>query len=346
MNGDGDFGLAVLDASGASVERAAMVGLPALAACADAAWHRGTDTVPAEANVLIILGEPLTRLPGVVRSLKMAGKTVAVTFAESGSMPMTDLITSPEGLTAFLEVCRLADAAVATSTDCDRLFRNAGVTLVEFVPTPCPVEDPSWDRSIPPEMRRGILVGTGDFLPHYRNHTAALLSLRELAVRYGEPVTVMCKRRLSDRRMVRQVRRHWPRGLLRIVPAPRNADEFAGLMAAHKLVIQFEWGGGAGDVAAMALLSRIPCVGGHGTVEQIAFPHLAGFGRSPDELLDLAADLLGDASRAESAVARALALAAEQLSPQSARSRLARLLAQAQAARHEVPGGRAPARPR
>jgi hypothetical protein len=113
-------------------------------------------------------------------------------------------------------------------------------------------------------------------------------------------------------------------------------------MASHKLVIQFEWGGGAGDVAATALLSRIPCVGGHGTVEQIAFPHLTGFGRSPDELLDLAAELLGDTSRAEAALAQAVALAAAHLSPQQAQARLAGLLARAS---QQVPGRRAPARP-
>src|SRR3954466_8843855 len=116
MNGDGDFSLAVLDASDAPVERGAMVGLPAMAACADAAWYRGTGTIPSEANVLMILGEPLARLPELVRSLKTAGKTVAIVFAGSGSMPTTDLVTSPEGLTAFLDVCRLTDAAVATST--------------------------------------------------------------------------------------------------------------------------------------------------------------------------------------------------------------------------------------
>src|SRR5690348_16655514 len=175
MNGDGDSSLAVLDASGVTADRSAKVGLPALAATAGAAWCRDTDTIPGEANILIVLAEPLARLPAVVRSLKLAGKTVAVVFANSGSMPMADLVTSPEGLSAFLDICRLADAAIATSTESESMFRGAGMPLVEFVPTPCPVEDPSWDRSMPPEQRRGILVGTRDFFPHYHNHSAALL---------------------------------------------------------------------------------------------------------------------------------------------------------------------------
>lgn len=344
MNGDGEFSLAVLDASGVSVDRTAMVGLPALAATAAARWYRDADTIPGEATVLIVLAEPLARLPAVVRSLKLAGKTVAVVFANSGSMPMADLITSPDGLAAFLDICRLADAAVATSTESESMFRDAGVPLVEFIPTPCPVEDPSWDRSTPPEQRRGILVGTRGFFPHYHNHSAALLSLRALAVRFGEPVTVMRPGRLPERRMVRQVRRHWPRGMLRVVRAARNADESVRLMASHRLVIQFEWGGGAGDVAATALLARIPSVGGHGAVERIAFPHLTGFGRSPDELMDLAADLLGDANHAGAAVAEALELAAEHLSAQLTRARLVGLLRRARDSQ-QVPGARAPARP-
>ena len=47
-----------------------------------------------------------------------------------------------------------------------------------------------------------------------------------------------------------------------------------------------------GQVAGDALLCRIPCVGGNGTVERLAFPDLCGHGRTPERLFDLATRLL------------------------------------------------------
>lgn len=309
--------------------------------CTGAVWCRDPQAIPAGAGaVLVVLAHPLARLAEIVRSLQEVGKTVAVAFADSGGMPVADLLATPEGLRAFLDICRRADAAVATSAASEALFRDAGGSLVEFLPPPCPVDDARWDLSVDPARRRGILIGSTDFAAHYRNHVAAMMSLRELAAQAGEPVTVVRTGQGLDRRMLWQVRRHWPPGLLDMVRGPLTPLGFGRLMARHKLVFQLEWAGGAGDVAATALLCRIPSVGGHGAVDRIAFPQLAGFGRTTDELLSRAADLLADPDAAADAVAQGRALAAAQLSPESARSRLLDLLGRASSA-GAAAGGRA-----
>ena len=65
-------------------------------------------------------------------------------------------------------------------------------------------------------------------------------------------------------------------------------------MARHRLVFQLDRGGVPGQVAGDALLCRLPCVGGDGTLEQIAFPTLAGHAENPASLMETAAALLSD----------------------------------------------------
>jgi hypothetical protein len=193
------------------------------------------------------------------------------------------------------------------------------------------VADERWDFSVDPNQRRGIFLGTSDFSPHYRNHTAALLALRDISEETSEPVTVVCSGERFDRRMLRQVRRRWPSGLLTVAPGPMPPDRLVRLIAGHKLVFQLEWGGGMGEIAAAALLGRIPCVGGHGFTERIVFPDLCGFGRTTPELRESAISIVGDDQIAQAMVAKALALAGTCLAPDLTRAQLAALLDRASA---------------
>lgn len=328
----GDPRLAMLDPSGISAQCQVPIGLAAFADCTGARIYRGPATIPAGATaVLLVLDRPLARCLEMLLSLQSSGKIVVVTFAESGNMPIADLIDKPDGLRCFFEICRCADAAVATTADSEEILRCSGARNVDFIPVPCPVGCPGWDFSVSPDRRRGIFVGTADFFPHYSNHAAALLSLRDLAGQLSEPVTVVRSDRRFDRRMLRQLRRRWPRGLLNVVPGPVPPDRLVQLMATHKVAYQLEWAGGAGQIAALALLCKIPSVGGHGTTERIAFPWLCGVGRTTDELTGLVTGLIRNPKAAEAVTAAAGELAAAHLSPEEARSRLVALVDRAAA---------------
>jgi hypothetical protein len=56
-----------------------------------------------------------------------------------------------------------------------------------------------------------------------------------------------------------------------------------------------------GQVAGDALLCRLPCVGGDGAIERLVFPDEAGFGRTPNQLAEIALELMQDAGRCEAA---------------------------------------------
>jgi hypothetical protein len=86
------------------------------------------------------------------------------------------------------------------------------------------------------------------------------------------------------------------------------------LLAKHKLVWQLDASGVPGQVAGDALLARVPCVGGNGATERLAYPDLCGHGRDVDGLFDLAARLLEHPHDCEAVMERALNTAREKLS--------------------------------
>jgi hypothetical protein len=85
-------------------------------------------------------------------------------------------------------------------------------------------------------------------------------------------------------------------------------------MAEHKLVLQMDTSFVPGQVAGDALLCRMPCVGGNGTIDRIAHPATCGAGRSVAELTEMATRLLCDAEFEARAIAESQHHARERLS--------------------------------
>ena len=85
-------------------------------------------------------------------------------------------------------------------------------------------------------------------------------------------------------------------------------------VAKHKLIFQLDASAVPGQVAGDALLCRVPCIGGNGTTERLAFPDLCGHGRTTEQLFDLAARLLEHPHDVASVMERAVSDARESLS--------------------------------
>ncbi len=99
--------------------------------------------------------------------------------------------------------------------------------------------------------------------------------------------------------------------------------DYLRVVAAHKIVFQLDTSFVPGQVAGDALLCRLPCVGGNGAIERLAFPELCGDGRSLGALLEIAESLLRDGARYEAAIAASQKAGAERLSFAAAAQRLA-----------------------
>jgi hypothetical protein len=294
----------------------------AFAACTGGTFHRKDQAIPREQkNVLLLLRRDLKSARQAIVELRRAGKTVALAWKEAGAFQIAEQLASPAKLRLFEEICARADGAIATTPDLVPLFTAAGMRHTEFIPTPYPIEDERWNFSTPFEERRGILVGTREFGTPSRNHLAALLTVRQLAASMFEPVTVFNCDGWRGRRMI--ARLGYDERLLRVVEGRLPYPRYLRVVAKHKLVWQLDASAVPGQVAGDALLARVPCIGGNGTTERLAFPDLCGHGRDTEQLFDLAARLLEHPHDCEAVIGRALESARPQLSFDSAAKRLA-----------------------
>ena len=289
------------------------VNFHAFAACTGGGFFRDDREIPADVkSVLLLLRQDLKVCKQALLELRRAGKTVIVSFKEAGAFQIAELLAKPDKLTLFREICARADAAIATTPDGLPLYTGAGVRAVEFIPTPYPVEDERWDFGTALEERRGVFVGTREFSTPSRNHLAALLAIKPIAESMMEPVTVFNGDGWRGRRLI--ARLGFTEGHLQVIEKRLPYPRYLRLMAKHKLVWQLDASAVPGQVAGDALLCRMPCVGGNGTTERLAFPDLCGHGRGTEQLFDIAARLLEHPHDCAGVVERAFGFARERMS--------------------------------
>jgi hypothetical protein len=285
----------------------------AFAACTGGSIFRKGAAIPSDAKaVLVLLRHDLKSAREAVVELRREQKTVAIAWKEAGAFQVAAQLAKPAEVQLFREICERCDLAIATTPDLVPLFRHAGARHVEFIPTPYPVDEIDWDFSLPLEERRGIFIGTREFDVPSRNHFAALLSAKYLAESMLEPVTVFNTGGWRGRRMLAQLR--FPENLLKVIEGRLPYPRYLRLMSKHKFVFQLDASAVPGQVAGDALLCRLPCIGGDGTTERLAFPDLCGHGRTHEQLFDLAARLLEHPHDSEGVVADALTRARSTLS--------------------------------
>ncbi len=283
------------------------------AACTGGTFFRKEEAIPADQkHVLLLLRQDLKASRQAMVELRRGGKTVALAWKEAGAFQIATQLSKAANLKLFEEICQRADGAIATTPDLVPIFTAAGVRYTEFIPTPYPVEDPRWDFSIPVEERRGIFVGTREFMTPSRNHLAALLTVKNLAASMFETVTVFNCDGWRGRRMIERLG-YDPR-LLRVIEGRVSYPRYQQILAKHKLVWQLDASAVPGQVAGDALLARVPCVGGNGTTERLVFSDICGHGRSAEQLFDLAARLLEHPHDCTEVIERAMGQARNNLS--------------------------------
>jgi len=310
------------DGAGAPTDSAhPPLGNRAFAACTSGSYVRKDQEIPADhKQVLMLVGDNLKACRQVFVELRSLGKTIAIAWKDPIPSQIAELLSKPARFKLFQEICQRADGAIATTPDLVTFFTAAGVRHTEFIPAPWPIDDARWDLSVPIEERRGIFVGTREFRAPARQHLATLLSLRQLASSMYESVTLLNADSGRGRGLIERL--GYDPQLLQVVDARMTYPRYLSLLAKHKLVWQLDATGGLGQVAGDALLARIPCIGGLGATERVAYPDLCGHGRDSEQLFDLAARLLEHPHDCEAVMERALGNAREKLSFSAAAQRL------------------------
>jgi hypothetical protein len=305
----------------------------AFAACTFGAFHRDARSAIAENTpVLLLLRSDFRASERALAELKKEGRSVAVSLKETGLHQIAQQLRDSAKLSRFIKIVTQADACIATTPEAAEIYQRGrskhDPATVAFIPTPYPIENQQWDFSVPGNDQSGIFVGTREWDVPSRNHFAALLVARQLSEATGEPVTAVDLDGYRGRRLLGEL--NFPKGKLRLIEKWKAYPDYLRDMAQHKIVLQLDRSHVPGQVAGDALLCRIPCVGGDGAIERIAFSKTCGEGKTIGEIASTALDLLKNAALRAAVVVESQELARERLAFEAVRSQLANLFANAQ----------------
>src|SRR6266481_6827708 len=303
----------------------------AFAACTLSAFHRDVRrAVDENTPVLLLLRSDFRASERALAELKREGRPAAVSLKETGLHQIAQQFRDSAKLSRFIKIVTQADACIATTPEAAEIYERVrskhDPATVAFIPTPYPFEDQRWDFSVPGNEQSGIFVGTREWDVPSRNHLAALLIARQLSESTGEPVTLVNLDGYKGRRLLGEL--NFPEGKLRLIERWKTYPDYLRNVARHKIVLQLDRSHVPGQVAGDALLCRIPCVGGDGAIERIAFSKTCGEGRTISEIASMALDLLKNADLRGAIVTESEQRALEHLSFQAVRSQLAEFFAQ------------------
>ncbi len=254
------------DGAGARDARGhAPVNYHAYAACTRGGFFRDARAIPDDMRaVLLLLRRDLKPALAALRALKKDGRTVAISWKESGQHQVAQQLNSATSLALFREICALADGALSSTPEVVPVYRAAGARAAACIPTPYPVDDARWDFSRPLAERTGIFIGTREWDVPSRNHAAALLRASAL----GVPVTVFNLDGRAGRKKLDAIFRG---AALQVIEERLPYADYLREMAKCRVVFQLDASAVPGQVAGDALLCRMPCLGGNGAVDRVAF---------------------------------------------------------------------------
>lgn len=284
----------------------------AYAACLHGGFFRSLTSVPqgTEKILLLLRKRNLRKALETLPVLHKRGIRVFVSCKESGGHQVAELLGDVSRWHLFQEICAAAEGAVASTPELAPLYRAAGCTRVAFLPTPYPVDCPAWDFSQPLEKRRGLFVGTREFGVPSRNHLAAVALADEISRDLSCPLAVVNSEGRRGGMLLKSFRKKNP--LLFLIEAPLPYPDYLKLIALHRIVWQLDSSAVPGQVAGDALLCRMPCLGGNGVIDRIAYEEFHSAGR--EELAARARDLLQNDDAWQAVNHRAQTLAHEHLS--------------------------------
>jgi hypothetical protein len=287
----------------------------AYAACTRGSFQRDTKSALAEGTpVLLLLRGDFGASERALTALQKEDRFVAVSLKETGLHQIAEQLRNPVRLERFVRIVNQANACLAPTPEAADLYRaiRGNPDRVASIPTPYPIDDSRWNFSRPVAERSGIFIGTREWDVPSRNHLAALFVARELSAQTGECVTVFDFGGRKGARLLNGI--GFPSGKLRTLDRKSSYPDYLRELAKHKIVLQLDTSFVPGQVAGDALLCRVPCVGGNGAIDRVAFPESCGFHRSVGEIGQIAARLLNDRDCYEESVANIETVASQQLS--------------------------------
>ena len=302
------------DGAGETAQPHAPINFHAYAACTRGSFHRETKSASAEGTpVLLLLRGDFRASERALAALQSEGRVVAVSLKETGLHQIAEQLRDPAMLARFTQIVKRADGCIAPTPEAADFYRAIrGRERVAFIPTPYPISDLRWNFSRSLGERAGIFIGTREWDVPSRNHLGALLLSRSLSDENTAPVTVFNYDGRKGARLLAEI--GFAPEKLRVLDRKLAYPDYLKEVAKHKMVLQLDTSFVPGQVAGDALLCRIPCIGGNGAIDRLAFPDTRGFTRSIEEIRQIAARLLGDRKSYEECVGAIEGVASPRLS--------------------------------
>jgi hypothetical protein len=261
----------------------------AYAACTRGSFFCETKSALAsDMSILLLIRGDFKASEHALIALKKNGRKVAVSLKETGLHQIANQLRDRARISRFLRIVRQADGCIASTPEAAEIYGAAGNGSAVFIPTPYPLDDSRWDFSQPLDTRRGIFVGTREWNVPSRNHLGALLIARQLSDLTGESVTVFNFDGRKGRELLSQL--DFPAKRLCVLEKKIPYPEYLREIARHKIVVQLDSSFVPGQVAGDALLCRVPCIGGNGAVDRLAFPQTTSIGETRELALRLLRD--------------------------------------------------------
>lgn len=233
--------------------------------------------------VLVLIRRRTWITLAAVEELKEAGIRVLVCWKECSHNQVTRQLRSARAIAAYGKILELADGIVSPTLAwpprCGAIGETEFWRKLKFIPTPYPIDAPSWDFSQPIESRVGIMIGTRQFKTESRNHIHAISRAASLAYEFGVPrVTVINSEGARGLRMLRELAKSFPPGVLDIIQEKLPYPEYMEVLASHRIVYQMDRSTVPGQVAGDSLLARSVCAGGSSTIEKLVFEEFSDDG--------------------------------------------------------------------
>ena len=269
----------------------------AYAAAHSGAFLRSAADLPASTRVALVLlrKRNLRAVLKTLSALKARGVLALISLKESGSHQVAEFLNDAGRSLLFRRICAEADGFLSSTPELVALYRSSGSRGGFYAPTPYPLGEPGWDFGIPLSERSGILVGTREFGVPSRNHWRAVALAASLALSHRVPLTVVNEEGRRGRKLLAGI---VPPGVeLKLIEGRMPYPDYLRMMARHRLVLQLDSSAVPGQVAGDALLCRMPCLGGNGAVDRLAF------GNPPEDPTAEASRLLTDDAHWEQVVA-------------------------------------------
>lgn len=311
----------------------APINFHAYAAATYGAFYDSTDQVLRDKArydaVLVLIRRRAWISLEAIKKLKQGGMRVIVAWKECSHNQMSRQLYSVRTLRAYREIQQDADGILSASyawpPRVGEIKKEDFEAKLKFIPTPYPVDIPSWDFSTPFKERYGIFIGTREFKTEVRNHIHAITRAADLASELEIPrVTVINsdgKRGLS---LLRELSKSFRPHTLQVIETRLSYPDYMQLLSSHRLVLQMDRSTVPGQVAGDSLLARTVCVGGSSTNEKIAFPDFCDDGSIHlDTVFEKVRQLLQDDDFYGAAIRKSQEIALEKLSFKAVANQLA-----------------------